>query len=143
MMFGRAAELEKRIKELEDEKQKSSDYIAELERKVDALENTQSQNHDYMQENNLEIDDKIATAFQYQDIITQQLDASLEAIDSMRQSIAVFSHAFKSDEDLANGSLMKLQEKLNSALKEAKEKKERFSGKSADNISENDEIEFF
>jgi|FLOH01.1.fsa_nt_gi hypothetical protein len=97
----------------------------------------------FIQKNNIEIDDDLSTAFQYQDIITQQLDASLEAIDSMRQSIAIFLHAFKSDEDLANGSLMKLQEKLNSALEEAKEKKARFSGKSNGDVSENDEIEFF
>lgn len=97
----------------------------------------------FMQKNNLEINDDIATAFQYQDIIVQQLDASLEAIDSMRQSISIFSHAFKSDENLANDSLMKLQEKLNNTLKEAKEKKERFSGKSNGNVSQNDEIEFF
>jgi len=120
------------------------EHIKDVQSSVKSLSNDSLMNmSDYMQENKLEIDDKIATAFQYQDIITQQLDASLEAIDSMRQSIAVFSHAFKSDEDLANGSLMKLQEKLNSALKEAKEKKERFSGKSSGNESENDEIEFF
>jgi hypothetical protein len=97
----------------------------------------------FMEKNNLEIDDEVATAFQYQDIITQQLDASIEAVDSMRSSIAVFSHAFKSDETLVNDSLFKLQEKLNVALREAKEKKERFSGKSAQDSAESDEIEFF
>ena len=97
----------------------------------------------FMEKNNLEIDDDIASSFQYQDIITQQLDASLEAINSMRQSIEIFSHAFKSDEDLANGSLQKLQDKLNAALQEAKDKKERFSGKFAQKSDENDEIEFF
>ena len=97
----------------------------------------------YMEKNNFEIDDDIASSFQYQDIITQQLDASIEAINSMRSSMAVFSHAFKSDEDLANGSLQKLQDKLNLALREAKEKKERFSGKFAQAMDENEEIEFF
>jgi len=97
----------------------------------------------YMEKNGLEIDDDIASSFQYQDIITQQLDASIEAINSMRSSIEVFSHAFKSDEDLANGSLQKLQDKLNLALQEAKEKKERFSGKFSQAEDANDEIEFF
>jgi len=120
------------------------EHIKDVQSSVKLLSNDSLMSmNSFMQKNNLEIDDDIATAFQYQDIITQQLDASVEAIDSMRQSIAVFSHAFKSDEDLANGSLMKLQEKLNNALQEAKEKKERFSGKSNGNISENDEIEFF
>jgi len=97
----------------------------------------------FMEKNSLEIDDDIALSFQYQDIITQQLDASLEAINSMRTSIEVFSHAFKSDEDLANGSLQKLQDKLTLALDEAKDKKERFSGKLVQPADENDEIEFF
>ena len=99
--------------------------------------------NNFIEKNALEIDDDISAAFQYQDIITQQLDASLEAIQSMQNSIKVFAHAFKSDEDLANGSMQKLQEKLNTALKEAKEKKERFAGKTQGNESDTDEIEFF
>jgi len=99
--------------------------------------------NNFIEKNALEVDDDIAAAFQYQDIITQQLDASLEAILSMQNSIKVFSHAFKSDEDLANGSMQKLQDKLNIALKEAKEKKERFAGKTEANKSDTDEIEFF
>ena len=120
------------------------EHIKEVQTSVKILSNDSLMSmNSFMQKNNLEIDDEIATAFQYQDIITQQLDASLEAIESMRKSIAIFSHAYKSDEDLANGSLLKLQEKLNSALAQAKEKKERFSGKSNGDVSENDEIEFF
>ncbi len=120
------------------------EHIKEVQNSVKILSNDSLMSmNSFMQKNNLEIDDEIATAFQYQDIITQQLDASLEAIESMRKSIAIFSHAYKSDEDLANGSLLKLQEKLNSALAQAKEKKERFSGKSSGDVAENDEIEFF
>jgi len=120
------------------------EHIKEVQTSVKTLSNDSLMSmNSFMQKNNLEIDDEIATAFQYQDIITQQLDASLEAIESMRKSIAIFSHAYKSDEDLANGSLLKLQEKLNSALAQAKEKKERFAGKSNGDVSESDEIEFF
>jgi len=120
------------------------EHIKDVQSSVKSLSNDSLMGmNSFIQKNNLEIDDEIATAFQYQDIITQQLDASLEAIDSMRSSIEIFSHAFKSDEDLANGSLMKLQEKLNTALEEAKEKKARFSGKSNGDVSESDEIEFF
>ena len=97
----------------------------------------------YVEKNNLEVDDDIAAAFQYQDIITQQLDASIEAVNSMRSSIAIFSHALKSDESLVSDSLLKLQDKLNAALKEAKDKKERFSGKFAQSGAESEEIEFF
>jgi len=96
----------------------------------------------FMEKNKLEVDDDIATALQYQDIITQQLNASIEAIDSMTKSIDIFSHAYKSDEGLANESIAKLKEKLNATLQDAKDKKSRFSGKTAGD-SVDDEIEFF
>jgi len=98
---------------------------------------------DFMEINKIEIDENLATAFQYQDIINQQLDATLDAIKSMRSSIDVFSHAYKNDESLVNDNLLKLQEKLEKTLKEAKEKKERFAGKSDEDSTGNEEIEFF
>ena len=96
----------------------------------------------FIENNALEIDEDIATALQYQDIITQQLNASIEAIESMRNSIEVFSHAYQSDESLATQSMVKLQEKLTATLRDAKDKKNRFSGTSADENADT-EIEFF
>ena len=96
----------------------------------------------YMEKNSLEIDEEISTALQYQDIITQQLNATIEAIDSMQKSIDIFSHAYKNDEGLANESISKLKEKLSVTLQEAKDKKSRFSGKIAEDNADN-EIEFF
>jgi len=96
----------------------------------------------FIEKNGLEIDEDISTALQYQDIVTQQLNASIEAIDSMKKNIEFFSNAFKSDEGLANESLVELQEKLTATLQEAKDKKSRFSGKHASEHAE-DEIEFF
>ncbi len=96
----------------------------------------------YIEKNNLEVDDDVLTAMQYQDIVSQQLNATIEAIDSMRSSIEIFSHAYKSDENLATESITKLQEKLNTTLKEAQDKKDRFSGKSALEDAD-DAIEFF
>jgi len=96
----------------------------------------------YIEKNKLEVDDDVSTALQYQDIRTQQLNASIDAIESMRKSIKRFSHAFESDENLAQDSMKKLQEKLNTTLAEAKDKKNRFSGKVSDDDA-SDEIEFF
>ena len=96
----------------------------------------------FIERNKLEVDEEISTALQYQDIITQQLNATIEAIESMKKSIEMFSHAFKSDEGLAQQSIVKLQEKLQVTLAEAKEKKSRFSGKHAAEHAD-DEIEFF
>ena len=97
----------------------------------------------YIDKNKLEVDDDILTALQYQDIITQQLSATIEAIDSMRNSMSRFSFAYEQDENLAKESMNKLQEKLSLTLEEAKDKKNRFSGKTAEDDAENDEIEFF
>lgn len=96
----------------------------------------------YIEVNNLDIDDDLSTALQYQDIITQQLTATIEAIESMRNSIKRFSHAFENDENLAQDSMKKLQDKLNTTLVEAKDKKNRFSGKTSQDEAP-DEIEFF
>ncbi|MDQ7045637.1 MAG: hypothetical protein Q9M32_06980 [Sulfurimonas sp.] len=96
----------------------------------------------YIEKHNIEVDDDIATALQYQDIITQQLSATVEAIESMRSSIKRFSHAFSNDEILAEDSMKKLQDKLNKTLADAKDKKSRFSGKTSSDEA-NDEIEFF
>ena len=97
----------------------------------------------YIEKHQLEVDDDISTALQFQDIITQQLSATIEAIDSMRISINRFSHAYEQDENLVKESVSKLEDKLNATLKEAKDKKNRFSGKTALNDVETDEIEFF
>ncbi|MFA6136469.1 MAG: hypothetical protein WC667_00145 [Sulfurimonas sp.] len=97
----------------------------------------------FIEKNALEIDNDVATALQYQDIISQQLNATIEAIDSVQSSIYRFSHAYQTDENLVVESVKKLQDKLDAALAQAKDKKSRFSGKSADNNIESDEIEFF
>ena len=96
----------------------------------------------FIERNSLEIDDDISTALQYQDIITQQLNASVEAIESMQKSIDVFSHAYKNDESLVEESVDKLKAKLEATLQDAKDKKSRFSGKSLESNREED-IEFF
>lgn len=97
----------------------------------------------YIEKNKLEVDEDILTALQYQDIITQQLNASTEAIDSMRSSMKMFLHAYEQDESIVKDSIIKLQDKLNITLEEAKDKKNRFSGKIAQDDVQSDEIEFF
>ncbi len=97
----------------------------------------------FIENGNIEVNDDIAAALQYQDIITQQLSATIEAINSMRVSIKRFSHAFSNDETLAQDSMSKLHDKLNKTLAEAKDKKSRFSGKILDSEDAVDTIEFF
>ncbi len=98
---------------------------------------------DFIEKNSIEIDDDLSTALQYQDIITQQLTASIEAIESTQQSMQRFNYAYASNEDLATQSMKKLQDNLKVTLEDAKEKKKRFSGKTSNDDVEADEIEFF
>lgn len=97
----------------------------------------------FIEKNSLEIDNDVATALQYQDIISQQLNATIEAINSVQSSIYRFSHSYQTDEGLVVESMKKLQDKLGVALQEAKEKKSRFAGKLADSDADTQEIEFF
>ena len=59
----------------------------------------------FIEKKNLEIDDEVTTALQYQDIISQQLTAIVEAIDSVQSNIDRFNHSHKTDEGLAVDSI--------------------------------------
>ena len=88
----------------------------------------------YIEKHEIDVDDDISTALQYQDIITQQLNASIEAIESIKNSMQSFE---------ANNDSQILQEKLNNILQDAKDKKSRFSGKTAEHDASTETIEFF
>lgn len=120
------------------------DHIKEVQEDVIVLSNESLlKMSTYIESNNLEVDDDISTALQYQDIITQQLSATIEAISTMKISMNRFIHAYENDESLAKDSMVKLEEKLNKALSEAQDKKNRFSGKTSQSDVQVDEIEFF
>lgn len=85
--------------------------------------------------------DEALETLQYQDIISQQLSATIEAINSVQKSISFFTHASKEDSDILQKSLDKLSGKLDKAIATAQQKRDAFSGKTGhDNI---EEIEFF
>lgn len=92
----------------------------------------------YIEVNKLEISEDISTALQYQDIISQQLSATLEAIESAKRVLADYN----STEILSQEKRNELENMLSAIVENAKEKKSRFSGKNASEHSE-DEIEFF
>ena len=95
----------------------------------------------FIEDKNVELDENAATSLQLQDIISQQLSATIEAIENVRKSIEVFESAYESDEKVVSGSMSKLQEKLKNTLEEARLKREAFSGKLGH--KDEDEIEFF
>lgn len=94
-----------------------------------------------IEKNGIKLDEESVKALQYQDIISQQLNATIEAIESVQKSINIFESAHQSDEQIMNDSLSKLQTKLNGAIVTAKDRAEAFSG----NVHKDDEdsIEFF
>ncbi len=97
----------------------------------------------FIEKNSLEIDNDVVTALQYQDIISQQLTATIEAINSVQSSLDRFSHSYQTDENLVLESMKKLQDKFGVVLSEAKDKKSRFAGKSVNSDVPSEEIEFF
>ena len=96
----------------------------------------------FMEKNGMQLDDEAAEAMQYQDIISQQLTATIEAIELVQKNLQMFSRSFKEDEKIADDSVIKLRAKLGTVLEEAKAKKAAFSGQIQDKSDEYD-IEFF
>jgi len=88
---------------------------------------------DFIEKNSIELDENAAKSLQYQDIISQQLTASIEAIENVQKSIENFENTDISDE--------KLDAELKNILEIAKDKREAFSGKLGSQTQ--DEIEFF
>lgn len=96
----------------------------------------------YLDKNGLSVDDETLEAMQYQDIIAQQLSATIEAIESAQEHMQYFIHAFGEDDAIAVKSIEKMHEKLTNSLEKAKEKHSAFSGK-VNREDDDDGIEFF
>ncbi|MEA1919025.1 MAG: hypothetical protein U9N52_04235 [Campylobacterota bacterium] len=96
----------------------------------------------FLEKKSIEIDDDVAEALQYQDIISQQLSATIEAIESVQQSIHQYQHAAKEDETIALRSMESLDSKLTKAIARAKDRQQAFSG-NVNHENDDDAIEFF
>jgi len=127
-MLSSISELLTHIKEVEE------DIIKMSEDSMLALSN-------FIEKNSIELDENAAKSLQYQDIISQQLRATIDAIDSVQKSIKIFENAYQSDEKIANDSVKKLNAKLSKTLSMAKDRRDAFSGKLGSEDQE--EIEFF
>jgi maltodextrin utilization protein YvdJ len=120
------------------------EHIKEVE--TDTIElsrKSQLQLTKFIESHKLPLDDETAEAMQYQDIISQQLTATIEAIQEVQESIRHFNHAFQEDEAIATKSVDKMQNKLTAALEQAQQKRDRFAGKTGDAGEADDGIEFF
>jgi len=119
------------------------EHIKEVEKDTIALsKEAQLKLAAFIEKNKIELDDDAAEALQYQDIISQQLSATIEAIDIVQQNLKIFAHNFAEDEKIVDNSASRLREKLEKTLADAKAKKEAFSGHVKEKNDEH-EIEFF
>ncbi len=119
------------------------DHIKQVEQDtINISKEAQLKLSSFMENKNIELNDEAAEALQYQDIVSQQLSATIEAIELVQQNLQMFAHTFKEDEKIADNSILKLRIKMDTVLKDAKAKKEAFSGHIKDKSDEH-EIEFF
>lgn len=96
----------------------------------------------FMEKNGCVLDDDAVEAMQYQDIVSQQLSATIEAIDMVQKNLQIYAHNFVEDEKIADSSIAILRKKLDDVLEKARAKKDAFSGHIKSNDDEH-EIEFF
>jgi len=94
----------------------------------------------FIENNGLKLDDETLEAMQYQDIISQQLSATIEAIESAQQHLKQFNRSINEDDATTVKNIQMMHDKLNTALERAKEKHSAFGGKLH---HEDDGIEFF
>lgn len=87
-------------------------------------------------------DDEMIKAFQYQDIISQQITAVNDAIASIDKNIEIYLKAVKEDRNMLSDSMEKLSTRLIKSLETAKEKKTAFMG-NAKSSQSGAQIEFF
>jgi hypothetical protein len=93
-------------------------------------------NHD------ITLNDEELEIMQYQDIVSQQLNATAEAIDAARKSIDFHKNSVqRGKHEIIAHSVEKLNQRLEIITKQAKKKHEAFAGNFHDNHDE--EIEFF
>jgi hypothetical protein len=95
----------------------------------------------FIEQQGLTPDDETLEVMQYQDIIAQQLGATIEAIENAQTHLQSFIRSFSEDDSLATQNLEKMQSKLTSALERAKEKHSAFGGKIQH--QDDDGVEFF
>jgi len=98
--------------------------------------------HGLIETNSMIADEETLKAFQYQDIITQQIGAVSDAIAAIECNIRIYLKAVKEDRNMLGDSIEKLSTKLTKSLETAKERKYAFMGNAIDE-NKGSQIEFF
>jgi len=96
----------------------------------------------YISDNNLVVDDELAIALQSQDVIAQQLNATMDAIKSCRDGISDFEAYLTTDVEKAKKDLDDITSKFQDAIAKAKDRRSAYLGR-MHNQDDDDEVEFF
>ncbi len=118
------------------------EHIQEIEKEIIELsEKSTMVFSELIEQNSIEIDEQITQALQRQDMISQQLNATVDAIEEAKRSMQKCQEGMQNDALSVERELEELDRALQNILANAKEKKEAYSGHFH---SQNDnEIEFF
>jgi len=96
----------------------------------------------YISDNNLEVSDELALALQSQDVIAQQLSATMDAINGFRDGISHFEAYLATDIEKVKHDIDEITKKFDDATAKAVERREAYMGR-MQNKNEDDEVEFF
>jgi hypothetical protein len=95
---------------------------------------------EWIKETKLEASDEVLEAMQYQDIFSQQLGATIEAIESVRALLAQNMETEIEEDSAAMVKIGQMDSKLVDVLEKAQQKRAAFSGKTD---PDDEGIEFF
>ncbi len=97
--------------------------------------------HEFLEEKSLKADEKVLNAYQYQDVMKQQLSALSQAVIVVEKSIRAYVYRPK-DEEVFCENIDKLLVQIKESLQVAKQQQEDFSGNALDK-KHHEEVEFF
>lgn len=118
------------------------EHIKSVEREtIELSQESQLRMVQLIKKNGITPGDDMIEALQYQDIIAQQLSATIEAIESVQADVQYFLLALNKDDTMASENINKMESKLTMALDKAREKRAAFGGKLHHEAV--DDIEFF
>ncbi len=117
------------------------DHIKEVEEDVKSMTKESYMTISKVFSEHPDLPDEALETLQYQDIISQQLSATVEAIDSVQENINYYLHSTKEDAAMMSRNLQKLSKKLCKATDDARQKRAAFKGKVGSDMF--DDIEFF
>lgn len=92
-----------------------------------------------------ELTPEVSNGMQLQDIVSQQINSVIDAIEAIESSIAMHLRAVREDNMILHSSFSKLHARLVSSFEEAKKKQEALIGRTKHEAVKEikDDIEFF